>query len=209
MGIKSRKEREKEQKRRLILNAAKKLFSEKGFSKATMEEIAKEAEFSPGTLYLYFKNKDELDASLSIEILEFLFERLNEVYSNNELDPLKKLYALKEKVFEVYNYDPDLLVSLFHLKTRKTFHHLTQQLVERIDSLSRDALRTLALIFDEGIKKGVFIKKHPNELADIFWSIYSGVVLWEDSKNFLNKDKNFIKETLGTAIDIFIKGVIA
>ena len=208
MGIKSRKEREKEQKRRLILNAAKKLFSKKGFSKATMEEIAKEAEFSPGTLYLYFKNKDELDASLSIEILEFLFERLNEVYCNKELDPLEKLYALKDKVFEVYNYDPDLLVSLFHLKTRKTFHHLTQQLVERIDSLSRDALKTLALIFDEGIQKGVFIKKHPNELADIFWSIYSGVVLWEDSKKFINKDKNFITETLGTAIDIFIKGVI-
>ncbi|MCP3922953.1 MAG: TetR/AcrR family transcriptional regulator [Desulfobacterales bacterium] len=208
MGIKSRKEREKEQKRRLILNAAKKLFSEKGFSKATMEEIAKEAEFSPGTLYLYFKNKDELDASLSVEILEFLSDKLHEVVENQELDPLQKLYALKEKVFEVYNYDPDLLVSLFHLKTRKTFQHLTRKLVERIDTLSRDALKTLAKIFDEGINKGVFIEKHPNELADIFWSIYSGVVLWEDSKKFLNEDKNFIMETLETAIDIFIKGVL-
>jgi AcrR family transcriptional regulator len=69
MGIQERKERERERRRQQIIVAAKRAFSEKGFNRATMEDIAREAELSPGTLYLYFKNKDELYASLSLRIL--------------------------------------------------------------------------------------------------------------------------------------------
>jgi AcrR family transcriptional regulator len=53
MGIQERKEREKERRRQQIMVAAKRVFSNKGFSKATMEDIAQEAELSPGTLYLF------------------------------------------------------------------------------------------------------------------------------------------------------------
>ena len=60
MGIRERKEREKERRRQQITVAAKKVFSDKGFNRATMDDIANEAELSPGTLYLYFKNKEEL-----------------------------------------------------------------------------------------------------------------------------------------------------
>ncbi len=60
MGIQERKERERERRRQQIIVAAKRVFSDKGFNRATMEDIAKEAELSPGTLYLYFKNKDEI-----------------------------------------------------------------------------------------------------------------------------------------------------
>ena len=66
MGIQERKQRERERRRQQIIVAAKRVFSERGFSKTTMEDIAREAELSPGTLYLYFKNKDELYASLSL-----------------------------------------------------------------------------------------------------------------------------------------------
>ena len=57
MGIAERREREKRMRRRQIVDAAKKIFSIKGFSGATMENIAQEAELSPATLYLYFTNK--------------------------------------------------------------------------------------------------------------------------------------------------------
>jgi AcrR family transcriptional regulator len=47
MGIQERKERETERRRQQIMVAAKRVFSEKGFNKATMEDIAQEAELSP------------------------------------------------------------------------------------------------------------------------------------------------------------------
>ena len=52
MGIQERKEREKERRRQQIMVAAKRVFSDKGFNKATMEDIAQEAELSPGTAVL-------------------------------------------------------------------------------------------------------------------------------------------------------------
>ena len=64
MGIQERKKRERERRRQQIMVAAKNVFAQKGFNKATMEDIAKEAELSPGTLYLYFKNKEELYKAL-------------------------------------------------------------------------------------------------------------------------------------------------
>ena len=57
MGIHERKEREKEHRRDEILNAAQKVFFEKGLQSATMDEIAEAAELSKGTLYLYYGSK--------------------------------------------------------------------------------------------------------------------------------------------------------
>ena len=82
MGIKERKERERERRRQQIIVAAKRVFSEKGFNRATMEDIAQEAELSAGTLYLYFKNKDELYASMSLRILHYLLIRLEHLNSD-------------------------------------------------------------------------------------------------------------------------------
>jgi AcrR family transcriptional regulator len=63
--------------------AAKRVFSIKNFNKATMEDIAREAELSPGTIYLYFKNKEELFASLSLRILHYMSIRLEQVHNEN------------------------------------------------------------------------------------------------------------------------------
>ena len=54
MGIQERKEKERERRRQQIMVAANRVFSDRGFSRATMEDIAREAELSPGTLYLVF-----------------------------------------------------------------------------------------------------------------------------------------------------------
>jgi len=60
MGVAERREREKAERRCCILDAAERVFLTKGLAAATMDEIAHEAEVSKGTLYLYFKGKDEL-----------------------------------------------------------------------------------------------------------------------------------------------------
>ncbi len=56
----SRREREKAQHRREIIDAAITVFSEKGYHEATLDEIAQKAEFSKGALYLYFQNKEDI-----------------------------------------------------------------------------------------------------------------------------------------------------
>jgi AcrR family transcriptional regulator len=65
MGIAERKEREKQQRRDEIIQAAEKVFFTMGLDTATMDDIAAEAELSKGTLYLYFKNKEKLHVEVA------------------------------------------------------------------------------------------------------------------------------------------------
>lgn len=208
MGIKERKEREKERRRQQIIIAAKRIFSAKGFNKATMEDIAKEAEISPGTIYIYFKNKDELYASLSIRILQHLNIRLEHVKSKNDIDGQQRVMSLKEALYDVYSFDPLILINLFHLQSSESLKNLSPGLLSEIKRLSQSSLKIMSDIFSEGISAGVFIKANPNALADIFWALFSGVILWEESKKIIDKKKDFLKPTLDIAFDIFRQGII-
>jgi AcrR family transcriptional regulator len=207
MGIRERKEREKERRRQQIIVAAKRVFTEHGFSKSTMEDIAREAELSPGTLYLYFKNKDELYVSMTLRVLEYLIIRVEHVTSSHDMEPENKLTALMDAMFDVYDFDPLILINMFHLQSSETLQNLSPELLTEIKRLTRKSMGKIADIFEEGISKGVFIRRHPMALADIFWSLFSGVILWESSKRILNEGKDFLRQTLKLAFDIFGKGI--
>lgn len=79
MSTSSRKEREKERKRELILKAADEVFRRKGYQGTTMEQVADEAEFSKGTLYLYFGSKFALFAELSNRVLSKVLEEFKNI----------------------------------------------------------------------------------------------------------------------------------
>ena len=207
MGIQERKEREKERRRQQIIVAAKRVFSEKGFNKTTMEDIAKEAELSPGTLYLYFKNKEELYASLSLRILQYLHIRVTHVNKDAALSPEQKLSALIEAMYDVYDFDPLTIINMFHLQSSETLKHLSESLLEEIKQLSQKSIGAIAKIFEEEMQKGIYVDRHPVALADIFWSLFSGVVLWEASKKIISSDKDYLKSTLATAFELFERGI--
>jgi AcrR family transcriptional regulator len=207
MGIQERKEREKERRRQQIMVAAKRVFSEKGFNRATMEDIAQEAELSPGTLYLYFKNKEELYASLSLRILQYLLIRVEHVNDDKDAGPEEKLRSLMDAMYDVYEFDPLIIINMFHLQSSETLKNLSPQLMDQIKDLSRKSLGSIAKIFKDGVDEDLFIDRHPNALADTFWSLFSGVVLWLTSKKLIDAQKDYLKQTLDLAFDIFHKGI--
>ena len=187
--------------------AAKRVFSLKGFNKATMEDIANEAELSPGTLYLYFKNKDELCASLSLRILQYLNIKLKHVSSEKDLEPEQKIKALKEALYDVYEFDPLILVNMFLLQSSEILKNLSPQLVSDINELSNNSIAAMADIFEDGITKNAFIDNKPVVLAETLWALFSGVVLREESKRIIKDNKNYLKLTLEGAFEIFARGI--
>jgi AcrR family transcriptional regulator len=207
MGIQERKEREKERRRQQIMVAAKRVFSEKGFNKATMEDIAQEAELSPGTLYLYFKNKEELYASLSLRILQYLLLRVEHVIEEKDAGTEEKIKLLMDAMYDVYEFDPLIIINMFHLQSSETLKNLSPELLSEIKTLSRKSLGSIAKIFKDGVDDGLFIDHHPVALADTFWALFSGVVLWLTSKKLIDKEKDYLKETLALAFEIFYRGI--
>ncbi len=208
MGIQERKQRERERRRQQIMIAAKRVFSVKGFNRATMEDIAKEAELSPGTLYLYFKNKDELFSSLSIRILQYLNIRLEHVANDRSLENgEQKIDALREAMLDVYKFDPLMLINMFHLQSGETIRNLSPELFSEIKILSRNSLTSMSRIFEEGRSEGFLIDKPAAVFADIVLAMFSGIVLWEESKKMIHEEKNFLEQTLNTAFEIFNRGI--
>lgn len=84
MGIQERKGREKEHRKEEIISAAQKIFFEKGLQAATMDEIAEAAELSKGTIYLYYKSKEDLYLAVMIRGMEILAEMFEATNNSNE-----------------------------------------------------------------------------------------------------------------------------
>lgn len=206
MGIYERKQREKKQRRQEIINAARKVFSNKGFNTATMEEIALEAELSPGTLYLYFKNKEELHTVLSIEILEHLSDEIQKVITQ-DISVENKIEKFYDVFIDVYEYDSNILINLFHLQSGETLKNLSEDVLKQIKIHSAMAHGAIVDVIRQGIDEGIFIDEHPAALADVLWASYCGIVLWVDSKRLLNDEKDFVKPTLKTAFKVINKGL--
>ncbi len=115
MGITERKEREKQQRKGEIIRAAEKAFFSKGFDKTTMDDIADQAELSKGTLYLYFKSKEDLHmavASKAITILKSITDEVNKFRGS----ALEKLLQIGRACIEFSNSHPDQMKAIMSLE---------------------------------------------------------------------------------------------
>jgi AcrR family transcriptional regulator len=207
LGIKERKEREKKIRIQQIMDAAKMVFSAKGFRIATMEEIAQKAELSPGTLYSYFKSKDDLYASLNIKMLKYLNENIEDLDKNETLTAGQKIETMERVFYDLYRLEPLLIRNLLQLQASKELWNLSEEVFEEIKTLSREGFRIIAKIFEDGISEGTFLPNHPVALADIIWSIFSGLLLWEESKIMSGSRENHFISTLHTAFEIILRGI--
>ncbi len=122
------------------------------------------------------------------------------------MTPEQKVEKLIEAMYDVYEFDPLIIINMFHLQSSETLKNLSPRLSAQIEELSRKSISAISNFFQEGIEHGIFIEKHPVALADIFWSVFSGVILCEASKKIVNENRDYLKETLALAFDIFFRG---
>ncbi len=91
MGIAERKQEEKQEMHKRILNGARKVFLDKGYEQTSMRNIANEINYSPGSLYFYFKDKSEIFHELHKEGFQLLLNQLKVL--DKVADPFERLKA--------------------------------------------------------------------------------------------------------------------
>lgn len=123
MGIIQRKEREKEEMRRLILDAALRLFRERGYDGVSIRNIAEVIEYSPGTIYLYYKDKSEIFFALQFEAAALKRDHLLPV-ANIE-NPWERLIEFGRRYIDFGMKHPDLYDLLFI--TRSPMEYIENQ----------------------------------------------------------------------------------
>lgn len=171
----SRKERERLKHKREIMDAALRLFSEKGYHNVSMEEIAKEAEFSVGTLYNFFKSKEELYKNLIYEVSDKFHSLLIKAIERegNEIERLKSYLKKKGEIFK----ENLAIIKLYFAETKGASFSVIAGLEKELRERYHDFLQRLSKLFEEGIRKGVF-----EEVADPF---YLAVAIDNVSNSFL------------------------
>lgn len=164
--VQGRRARERERHRREILAAAERVFAAKGYEAATVEEIAREAEFATGTLYKFFDGKEALFLAVADRILEDLIARFDA-----EVEPLRHMPRqavgryVSIRLNEVATHEAFLHV--FHpvLKARCNAAEQAPD-AARQRKVQRFRARAVAL-FEEGVRQGVLHAVPAEELLAI------------------------------------------
>ena len=177
MSISERKEREKEQRRHEILKAAQRVFFRNGFEKTSMEMVAEECQLAKGTLYLYFKSKEELYVSLvqdGIDILDAMMER--EIQKQLPLE--EKLLAMVKTYYD-FTQSHHEHFAVFKMIDVGTLDGKVDQ--EKLDSIQRSratAFERMKNVVSEAMKRGEFKTKHePQEIVMMLWAATFGAIM--------------------------------
>jgi len=94
MGISERKEREKQELKNRIVDVASQMFLETGFEKTSIRNIAEKIEYSPATIYLYYKDKNELFYAVHEKGFALLFEKMHPL--TQIINPMERLRKMGE-----------------------------------------------------------------------------------------------------------------
>ncbi|WP_155317749.1 TetR/AcrR family transcriptional regulator [Desulfosarcina alkanivorans] len=209
MGTSQRRERERERRRQQILIAARRVLVENGYGNTTMGNIAKEAELSPGTLYMYFDSKEELLASLPVRTLQYLLIRMEHTNEEVGASAVERLENLKNCFLGTYDFDPLVLINMFKLQSIETLQHISYELLTEITELARKILGRIIGVLSTSLNEEAFAAHHPNALADILWGLFSGVVLREEINKVINAKDDLVRAKFELAFEIFIRGLQA
>ncbi len=150
----SRREREKLWQRHEMLIAAIELFSEKGFHNVSMQEIAKRSEFAIGTLYKFFKNKEDLYRSIIVKQADTFHTALSRALNedDDEIEKLRSYVKIKGAVF----MDNVSVVRLYFAETRGASFNIKTGLDKEIREEYELLLQKLTGVFAAGIQKKRF-----------------------------------------------------
>lgn len=113
MTIADRRGREKDMRRNSIIDAAEKLFFSKGIPDTTMDDVATMAELSKGTIYLYFKNKEELYIAIVRRGLTIIRDMFEAAVASAPTG-IEKVRAMGRAMFSFYQNHPNYFIALFH-----------------------------------------------------------------------------------------------
>jgi len=208
MGIAERKEKQKTEIRKMILDASMKLFVEEGFENVTIRKIADLIEYSPTTVYLYFKDKNEIFYQLH----ELGFQKMaeaNQMLAGME-NPLLRLHKMGENYINFGLSQPEFYDVMF-------IQRAPMQVLEQMDDCDwhhgENALNFLRSTVDECMQQGLIKNGNVDSVSMGIWGMVHGLVSLAirqrfdklcppDQENYNSEEiKNMMHESLNWLIN--------
>ncbi len=197
MGITERKERERQEMRDLVLKVATELFIEEGYDKTSIRKIADRIEYSPATIYLYFKDKDEIFHAIHEKGFEIFFHRMEALaVIKNPFERLRKLG--EEYIRFAYEY-PEYYDLMFIMRAPMEFikgdtWDCGHQAHEGLKAMIRECM-------EQGYMKPIDV-----DLASLsIWSFMHGMTSLAIRNRFKMYEGDRVRQLMDEAVDTMLQ----
>jgi len=176
LGIAERKEREKQQRRNDIIDAAERLFFEKGYANATMDQVADAAELSKGTLYLYFKSKEDLYLAINIRGMAILEKMFRDAVAHGA-NGLEKVDNIGRAYYTFSRQHPNYFEAMIYYESKNLDNTLDNDCLQSCEEQGMRTLQVVAEAVTDGIRDGSIRSDiDPLQVATILWGHTTGMI---------------------------------
>jgi AcrR family transcriptional regulator len=188
-----------DQRKDQILNAAEQVFTKKGLDQTRMDDIAKKTGLSKGTLYLYFKSKDDLIIAILDRIFQGAFKQLD-ARKKDQLSAAEAVAQFTEEAIRDYKYMLRILPIAYEFLAL-AFRNKTVQ--KALKEYFRIYMEVLVPIIQRGIDSGEFRQVNAQDVAIAAGAIYEGtVLLWVYDNTLVDFEKQ-----IRSSIKLLMEGI--
>jgi AcrR family transcriptional regulator len=210
MGIHERKEREKERRREEILDAAQRVFVEKGLTTATVDDIVAAAELSKGTLYLYFESKEDIYIALMLRGIRLLYSTFNEIIFG-EASVVKILYRMEKAYVEFFNNQRHYFRMLDSAYRPNVHKEVSEEMRGAYTAESRKNWEQIIELFNRGVReKKIRDDINPIDMAIMIWSNATSLMTRIDREGEIwKKERNIdLSKTLEASFHLLMDAIL-
>ena len=174
MGVKERKALEKQMRRNQILDAARALLLSVGINNISISKIAKKAELGVGTIYFYYKNKEEIFAALQEEGLAILYSKILQISKKN-INYKEKLTQIALAYYK-FSKDQKDYFDIINYFLSSPIIFFEPDLKNKIDMSGYKILMIIHEIILDGVSQKVFKEDDPYKFSIMFWGTIHGLL---------------------------------
>lgn len=204
MGSKEIKEGKRNKRRRVILNAARKLLLQRGYYNISMRQIAKIADMGVGTIYFYFNSKEEIYATLSEEVFDLIFSRMS-LAAETADTPREKIRRIADALREFHRRHKSYYDFIDYF-IAAPFVIFPPALKRRVDNYGQRVLAPIIDALDAGVVSGDFIRLDAREYALVFIASLRGTMHYSKLRKTVLKGNSF-DPLYDRAVESFLKSL--
>lgn len=185
MGTRARTIEDKQQRRRLILDAAKGLFFDRGYKDTTIEMITERAGVSTGTFYLYFKNKVEIYMTLYADGIDIFHRMAEEAISWPGMSALARVSAIAQAYHRFYSEYTEYFDILAFIHMHQAELKERSEMASMLDRKAIELLKMIEEVIKEGIENGEFAPRDTWKATNALWGMMDGIIMLAERGNVM------------------------
>ncbi len=198
----------RDQARKRILEAARKLFLERGFEAANLDEVAQRAGVAKGTIYRYFDSKAELYVEVLVWNAESFVERMR-LTLDPSLSPVVQVLQTGRFYVRHYAEHPEYFRIFWAVENQRMIGELPEPLLEIVWDLWKRGLAIAVEIIENGVKAGAFRPCDPWQTASLLWVLANGLIQSESDPHRRELRHSTLEQLIDDAFSLVVRGMSA